>query len=316
MIEDASVAIGMLRMVTIALVIDDGVNSHPARVPIPGSRFLKWVELTTSSDGSVHRRFLMRLGLAPSYFSQRIPPSLQSGTAVPIYPLLFEVGVDIRQWSANAGSNILKTQSDVFTGMSEEAAPTSPGLLTDEDDDVGVVDDDVLVQLNQEAFQLLNSYAFFILPARSDSAPATHPIVEALNQHIASSSGRMNHAILDEAGSIARQLGGGTVVFCKSGKDRTAMHVTFKQAQFINRYRERHPSMDGPPFRDSTTADAALLRVYGTRLPICEKNVGQALYAFNSLQVKFMPDTLKPPMNTLAGFLKGGKVFSGGGIET
>jgi hypothetical protein len=58
------------------------------------------------------------------------------------------------------------------------------------------------------------------------------------------------------------------------------------------------------------------MRTYGTRLPICEKNVGQAKYAFNSLQVQFMPDALKPPMNTLAGFLKGGRIFGESGIES
>jgi hypothetical protein len=108
------------------------------------------------------------------------------------------------------------------------------------------------------------------------------------------------------------------------------MHLTYKQAAFIRQYRERHlPSYDGDaaaskpdaestPSRpaDPTLEIASLLRTYGTRLPICEKNVGQAKYAFNSLQVKFMPETLKPPMNTLAGFLKGGKLFEGGGIES
>jgi hypothetical protein len=107
------------------------------------------------------------------------------------------------------------------------------------------------------------------------------------------------------------------VVFCKSGKDRTAMHITYKQAQFACQFRQRHPLPDqNASLPDTTLADAMMMRVYGTRLPICEKNVGQSKYAFNSLQVKFMPDALKPPMNTLAGFLKGGKVFAGGGIES
>ena len=34
------------------------------------------------------------------------------------------------------------------------------------------------------------------------------------------------------------------------------------------------------------------------------------------LQVQFMPEALKPPMNTLAGFLKGGRLFGEGAIET
>ena len=33
------------------------------------------------------------------------------------------------------------------------------------------------------------------------------------------------------------------------------------------------------------------------------------MQAFNSLQVKFMPEALKPPMDCLAGFLKGGEIF-------
>jgi hypothetical protein len=97
------------------------------------------------------------------------------------------------------------------------------------------------------------------------------------------------------------------------------MHVTYKQAAFIRQYRDQHLASHGDaskPDHESTLEIASLLRTYGTRLPICEKNVGQAKYAFNSLQVKFMPETLKPPMNTLAGFLKGGKLFEGGGIES
>ena len=121
---------------------------------------------------------------------------------------------------------------------------------------------------------------------------------------------------------MVHQLGGSAAIFCKSGKDRTAMHVTFKQAKFINEFcaqtvvSRNHGNAELVPWLDSTTQIASLIRIYGTRLPICEKNVGQALYAFNSLQVKFMPEALQPPMNTLAGFLKGGKIFTGGAIET
>lgn len=55
--------------------------------------------------------------------------------------------------------------------------------------------------------------------------------------------------------------------------------MTYKQAQFVARYR-------GEDDLDVILSDASLLRTYGTRLPICEKNVGQAKYAFNSVSME------------------------------
>ena len=305
MIEDASVAIDMLRMVEVVLVRDDG-QSMSTRVPIPGSPYLKWLALTANGS-ACNRQFTLQIAMIPSYFDQRIPPSMKNAP-VRFVSLLFEVGVDIRQWGANAVGSSMKTQSD------EKQAPV--GLIDDEDDDVGISDEDELVQMNYEALQKLNAYAYLLSPTSSSpNQQKTHPLMETLHQHVVNSAGKINHDILDEAAQLAQQLGGSGVVFCKSGKDRTAMHVTYKQAQFLNRFRERHPSADpNIAFVNTTLDDAALLRIYGTRLPICEKNVGQAKYAFNMLQVKFMPDALKPPASTLAGFLKGGKVF--GGIES
>lgn len=53
--------------------------------------------------------------------------------------------------------------------------------------------------------------------------------------------------------------------------------VTYKQAQFAAQYR-------GVTATETILDDATLIRIYGTRLPICEKNVGQAKYAFNSVR--------------------------------
>lgn len=91
------------------------------------------------------------------------------------------------------------------------------------------------------------------------------------------------------------------------------MQVTFKQSQFINRYLKTGDGLNSACELDDKKVfqDATVMRVYGTRLPICDKNVGQPLYAFNSLQARFMPDALKPPARALAGFLKGGRLFRG-----
>jgi hypothetical protein len=337
MIEDASVAIAMLRNVRVVLMPDAGVPSNA--IQVPASPFLKWVNLFTSGDG-MNRHYLLQIGIEESYYRQRIPAPLQNGTAVQLYPILFQVGVDIRQWGANTGSNLIKNPSSRLD--QETPAGDGGGIVDDDDDDEGgVPDDDVLVQLNNEALRKMNAYAHAINPqsilldkvqaamiqAYAPQSAQTaqqqqqqqqqqilpvHPSLTSLHSHVLSSAGKMNHSILDEAATLAQQLGGGGLVFCKSGKDRTAMHLTYKQAQFAARYR----GLSEEDAMAIILQDATLMRIYGTRLPICEKNVGQAKYAFNSLQVKFMPDALKPPMNTLAGFLKGGRLFGEGAIES
>ena len=329
MIEDASVAIGMLQNVRVILVPDDGA-ADVNRCPVPHSLYLRWVHLWSvqTDPGDAERvgtQYVLQIGMIPSYFDQRIPAPLKNSAAVRFFSLLFEVGVDIFQAASNAGSNMSKTyQSGGCSAAVPELESSRPSLTEDEEDD-GVVDDDVLVQLNYEAFQKMNYYAQSVSPASPVQATPTHqthPLLAALFQHIVSSSGKMNHDILDEAAQLAQQLGGGGCVFCKSGKDRTAMHVTYKQAQFETRFRAKLAGINAlndaadSMMQGTTLADAMLIRLHGTRLPICEKNVGQSKYAFNSLQVKFMPDALKPPTSALAGFLKGGKVFGKGGIES
>lgn len=45
--------------------------------------------------------------------------------------------------------------------------------------------------------------------------------------------------------------------------------------------------------------DANVMRLHGTRLLICEKNVGRLKYAFNALQLQFMPSEYRPPTQTI-----------------
>lgn len=85
------------------------------------------------------------------------------------------------------------------------------------------------------------------------------------------------------------------------------MQVTFKQAQFLLRFMDKKdasPPEDAQLPFDEVFANSTLMRIHGTRVPICEKNAGESKYAFNPLQAKFMPDALKPPPIALAGFLK------------
>lgn len=324
MIEDSSVGIDMLKMVSIILVPDVGDTSHPSRVAVPHSPYIRWLHLWNAiKPGSSGQEidYILQIGIEQSFFEQRIPGPLKNGTAVRLVPILFEVGVDIFQAATNLGSNMSRGVTSA-NACEPDVLQVQEILSDDEDDAAGTLHDDVLVQLNYEAFQMMNAYAQSVSPAtpvQATQTHQTHPLLATLFQHITSSSGKMNHDILVEAAEKAQLLGGGACVFCKSGKDRTAMHITYKQAQFMSRFRRdltaSSTSVDSSEsgLSDTTLEDAMIFRLYGTRLPICEKNVGQAKYAFNSLQTKFMPEALKPPPSALAGFLKGGKVFGGGG---
>jgi len=324
MIEDAAVGIAMLKNVSVQLVSTK--TASPAEsVNIVDSPHLKWIHISANDTLHNATEFIVRLGIEPEYWTTCVAEPLKRA-AVRFFPLLYQVGVDIRQAAAHAQMNAKNQLSSSVDQLNSSVNPSSKSEgdnLDDEedDDDDEVANTDVLVAFNNEALQKMNFYANAISPISpalstqelGNQQQQIHPFLASLHNHIVGSSGKMNHSILDEAATVAQKLGGAGVVFCKSGKDRTAMHVTYKQAQYIHRFLQTN---DKNNVLEKVYNDATKLRVYGTRLPICEKNVGQAKYAFNTLQVRFMPDMLKPPISTLAGFLKGGAVFKGGGIES
>jgi hypothetical protein len=242
-----SVAISMLRMVRVVLMPDKGIPSKA--VFVPSAPYLKWVNLFPSGQGE-NRHFLLQIGVDPAFYNERIPMPLRNGTAVQFYPVLYQVGVDVRQWGAHAGNKLLSKQQN---GATQEVS--AGGLVDDDDDDVGIVDNDVLVALNFEAFQKMNVYTHAIRPQQvtldkiqtamvqvfairaslrdDQQVLPIHETMSTLFSHIKSSAGRMNHSILDEAATLVQHLGGGALVFCKSGKDRTAMHGKLLVADVI-----------------------------------------------------------------------------------
>lgn len=171
MIEDASVAVGMLRSTYVVLLPDDGNSSVPAngcqRVPVPHSPYVRWVHLTSNGYGS-KSHYRLEIGLDPSYYQSRVPEQLKGGTTVRFFPVLYQMGVDIRQWGANAGRNVTSQikdrskaggtmQSDFGDGPDgavDASVDFGGGLIDDgdEDDEGGVPDTDneILMALNVE----------------------------------------------------------------------------------------------------------------------------------------------------------------------
>lgn len=86
---------------------------------------------------------------------------------------------------------------------------------------------------------------------------------------------------------IAEQLHSGITVMCKSGKDRTGMLITLREAYLLDKSNFICKS------EFQTYLD--LLRGYGTRIRNAEKNTGVPQYMFNTLQNRFLPQQLKAP---------------------
>ncbi len=137
------------------------------------------------------------------------------------------------------------------------------------------------------------------LATQQSQSGEIHPFVTELFETIRSSSLTMKNVdLLIEVERVCLILGGTRVTFCKSGKDRTGMAVTLEQSRQL-----------GERFGTGTDInrilrDTNLMRVYGTRLAVAEKNIGRPVYAINLLQAKFLPLMFRPPANVCEDMMK------------
>eukprot|EP00900_Chrysochromulina_parva_P018750 jgi/Chrpa1/26877/Chrysochromulina_OHIO_Genome00011884-RA len=90
---------------------------------------------------------------------------------------------------------------------------------------------------------------------------------------------------------LVRELGGGRITSCKSGKDRTSMAVTAEQARLLH---ERHAVSEAEA---NELLDA--MRSHGVRWLNMRKNMGAlGQYAFNWLQQRLLPEGYRAPKGT------------------
>lgn len=171
--------------------------------------------------------FKLEIAIEPSYFHKQVPPPLQ-GTPIQFVPVLFQMGVDIRQWGANAGRNVttqIKDRTKSAGGVDEcctdieiHSGPVC-GLIDDGDDDDenGMADTEILTTLNLEGFLKLNVYAHTINPTSTTppsissmnleqmQALPAHHFLTVLNDTIKSSYGKMEHGVLDHAATVCQR---------------------------------------------------------------------------------------------------------------
>ena len=86
-----------------------------------------------------------------------------------------------------------------------------------------------------------------------------------------------------------RELEGGLVILCQSGKDRTGCAATLLQAQHL---KEIYPKCVG---EEEKQTFLSAMQMSGTRLDICTKNINVSLFAFNPHNLHFLPPALVPP---------------------
>lgn len=85
------------------------------------------------------------------------------------------------------------------------------------------------------------------------------------------------------------------------GKDRTGMVVTFEQSRQLS---ERYGLVKSDNI-DGILRIANLMRVYGSRIMVAEKNTGRkGVYSINKLQAQFFPSIYKPPSQCCEDLLK------------
>lgn len=194
------------------------------------------------------------------------------GVVIRLFTTIFTLGIDIRQAMATTW----------------ESADDKNGNM------------EVQNAINKRGFQILNDFCYQVMPVQKQTNEL-HPLMTDLQDAMKTSS-KMNVAILYELEKVSVALGGCRVTFCKSGKDRTGMAVTLHQSRELS---------DIYGFENSTDRiirDANLMRVYGTRLMVAEKNIGRAVFAINRLQIQFMPLLYRPPLSVLEDVFKGSDI--------
>lgn len=211
--------------------------------------------------------------------------ALNGGTIVKIVPILFTQGIDLQETTAtmfsNGESTIYQRSLNYrgYTMLNEYCYETQPIFTFQRKSDVSSLDEhNRLLSLKE-------------IPP--------HPLISSLHDAIITNGESKNVDMLLEVERVCTLLDGCRVTFCKSGKDRTGMAVTFEQArQLGERFRCGNNIND-------ILKNANLMRVYGTRIQICSKNIGKPIYSINSLQAKFLPPFYRPPESVCENIIKG-----------
>jgi len=149
------------------------------------------------------------------------------------------------------------------------------------------------VSLNRESQEKVEQYYERLMLFSPVVDALVHSSVLELKQVVqAQQKSQKDVDLLLKAQVAVRSLLGGRITFCKSGKDRTAMSVTLEQSKILSTIIGK---VDEIQF-------ANILREFGIRIVVAEKNVGRPKYSFNAAQRQLLPVAYRPPTTTIQDF--------------
>lgn len=158
--------------------------------------------------------------------------------------------------------------------------------------------------INRENLQTMGLFRERLEATRGDAGPWQHDepnwddlqaLEENLQAQVATGAnlGEKHVGILLSAESLVRGLGGGRMTHCKSGKDRTGMSITLEETRALEDFLSEQKYQLAQP----KAQVIGTLRSYGVRRENVRLNTGQDRYAFNQVQLKFLPADYRPPAN-------------------
>ncbi|KAE9047713.1 hypothetical protein PR003_g334 [Phytophthora rubi] len=256
MLEDMSEGVRWLNSVVSFQLVQSGEAN-------PRMEMSKCVSVTSTPTGD---HVVVAFAVPPDVFA-KLPEVLQQGHAIKLHGVLFTQGINEMQSVANHYLN---------------------SSLQDE--------------LNFESVQMLQRYFRVyqtqVMAGALDDKKRGADLAELaeLQSEIEALTGRLNIRtenvqkkfvnILITSSDICRRLGAGRTTCCKSGKDRTAMSVTLETSRLL---------VDHFHVKQGVHLCNAM-RERGVRRVNVLANTGKTKFAFNSFQLKYIPDCYKPPL--------------------
>lgn len=146
--------------------------------------------------------------------------------------------------------------------------------------------------VNSESFAVVAQYFERYKNANpgDSSIPAIQTQFDALYSILCQQDvSKKNVNILIKSSDLCRRLLAGRTTCCKSGKDRTSMSVTLEASRvLVNDFGVHHGIQL-----------CHTMRLCGVRRTNAFVNTGSNKYAFNSFQVKYLPDCYRPPLSSI-----------------